>query len=299
MKKDKLPLILIGCLVAAAALVAALSLTERGEDWSVTEDGFLKYSASSPEYDLKKIDASNGSTLYETTFTSRGDEIKGLLRIPEPSAGKAVPGIVLLPGATVTKEREQGLAKFLAGLGYASLTFDQRNLGATDVQGDLSRFLKGEEPTEHKMVHDALAAGVILRRQPEIDPKRIVYAGESNGARFAIIACALDPDARGVVAISTSGYGTADAVAQGLLRDPEALRFYRSIDPETYLAKIAPRKLVMIHSQNDTVIPYELGRQTFARASEPKELHTVNCTRHGYCTEMNAYLDEELKGMIS
>jgi dienelactone hydrolase len=298
MERNRL-FLLIGCVAAAGVLVAALSFPDRGQEWSVTDDGFLEYAASSPEYDLKQIEASNGSALYEVTFSSRGSEIKGLLRIPESASDEAVAGVVLLPGATVTKEREQGLAKHLAALGLASLALDQRNLGATDIQGDLSKFLGGEEPTEHMMVHDALVAAEILRRQPEIDPKRIVYAGESNGARFAIIACALDADARGVVAISTCGYGTADAAAAGVLRDPETLRFYRSIDPETYLSKIAPRKLVMIHSQNDTVIPYELALQTFARASEPKELHTVNCTKHGYCTEMSPFLDEELKSMVS
>lgn len=299
MRKGKLPLILIGCALAAVVLVAANVLINRGEEWSVTDDGFLEYSASSPKYDLRQIEASNDSTLYETNFSSRGSEINGLLRIPVSASGKAVAGVVLLPGATVTKEREQGLAKHLAALGLASLVIDQRNLGATDIQRDLSKFLKGEEPTEHMMVHDALAAAEVLRRQPGIDPKRIVYAGESNGARFAIIACALDPDARGVVAISTCGYGTSEAFAQGLLRDPNLLRFYMSIDPETYFSKIAHRKLVMIHSQNDTVIPYELALQTFAKASEPKELHTVSCAKHGYCTVMNAFLDEEINGMVS
>jgi dienelactone hydrolase len=299
MRKSKLPLILIGCAIAAVVLVAAHSLINRGEVWRVTDDGFLEYSASSLKYDLRQLEASNDSTLYETTFSSRGFEIKGLLRIPENASGKAAPGVVLLPGATVTKEREQVLAEHLAALGFASLALDQRNLGATDIQGDLSKYLKGEEPTEHMMVHDALAAAEVLKRQPGIDPTHIVYAGESNGARFAIIACALDPDARGVVAISTCGYGTADAFAQGLLRDPNLLRFYMSIDPETYFSKIAPRKLVMIHSRNDTVVPYELALQTFTKASDPKELHTVGCAKHGYCTEMNAFLDEEIKGMVS
>lgn len=299
MRKGKLPLILIGCALAAVVLVAAHSLANRGEEWRVTDDGFLEYSAPSQKYNLREIEASNDSTLYETNFSSRGSEIKGLLRIPPGASGKAVAGVVLLPGATVTKEREQGLAKHLADLGLASLTLDQRNLGAIDVQGDLSMFSKGKEPTEHMMVHDALAAAEVLRKQPGIDPKRIVYAGESNGARFAIIACALDPDARGVVAISTCGYGTSDAFAKGLLSDPNQLRFYLSIDPETYFSKIAPRKLVMIHSQNDTVVPYDLALQTFAMASGPKVLHTVNCTTHGYCAGMKAFLDEELTKMVS
>ncbi len=74
--------------------------------------------------------------------------------------------MVLLPGATITKEREQGLAKLLSGLGYATMALDQRNLGGIDVGGDLEMFLNGQEPTEYKMVHDALAAAEVLRMQP-------------------------------------------------------------------------------------------------------------------------------------
>jgi len=206
---------------------------------------------------------------------------------------------VLIPGATVTKEREQGLAKYLCVLGYATITLDQRNLGATNPQVDLQMFLKGEEPTEHKMVYDAIASAEILRGRPEIDPDLIIYAGESNGGRVAIIACALDAKARGVIAISTCGYGTDAAIASGELSDPEMVRFYRSIDPDTYLSKITPRKLVMIHSLNDTVIPYEYAEETYAGASQPKILYTVGCAKHGYCTEMNAFLEKELRGMSS
>jgi len=55
----------------------------------------------------------------------------------------------------------------------------------------------------------------------------------------------------------------------------------------------------MIHSQNDTVIPYEYAEQTFAQALQPKILYTVGCAKHGYCTEMNAFLEKELKSLIS
>ncbi len=160
-------------------------------------------------------------------------------------------------------------------------------------------FLKGNEPTEHKMVHDALVAAEILRRIPGIDPERIVYAGESNGGRFAIIASALDANARGTMAISTCGFGTDAAISSGMLTDKDEIRFYRSIDPDTYLGKIPPRPLVMIHSRNDTIIAYRLAEQTFARAFVPKALHAVNCSRHGYCPEMNEYLEKELRNMFS
>ncbi|MCX6678618.1 MAG: acetylxylan esterase [Methanothrix sp.] len=269
--------------------------------WAVSEEGIIEYKVAMPQYNLSLPKGDGNSTLSEVRFQSRDAKIAALLRIPRPDADAkdgSIPGIVLLPGATVSKEREQGLAKHLADLGYASITLDQRNLGGVDAKGDLQMFLDGIEPTEHKMVYDALAAAEILRAQPEIDPKRFIYAGESNGGRFAIMACALDDRARGVLAISTCGYGTDAAIASAGVADKDMIRFYRSIDPESYLSRIAPRPLVMIHSRNDTVIPYHLAEQTYARGMQPKRMHTVECAMHGYCAQMDGALKEELKSMI-
>jgi hypothetical protein len=36
---------------------------------------------------------------------------------------------------------------------------------------------------------------------------------------------------------------------------------------------------------NDTVIPYENAQQTYAKAGEPKELHTVEKSRYGGARE--------------
>ena len=270
-------------------------------DWKVSDEGILEYKVSMPQYNLSPPEDDGNSTLSAVQFLSRDVKIAALLRIPVPDAegkNRSIPGIVLLPGATVSKEREQKLARHLADLGFASITLDQRNLGGVDAQGDLQMFLRGEEPAEHKMVYDALAAAEILRSRPEIDPKRIIYAGESNGGRFAIMACALDLAAKGVLAISTCGYGTDAAIASAGVVDKNMVKFYRSIDPETYLSRIAPRPLVMIHSRNDTVISYQLAEQTYARGMQPKRLYTVGCKVHGYCPEMNGAIEEELKGMV-
>ena len=293
---------LFAAVVVIAVIVSAIFLSGcvTRPDWRVTDDGMLEYpdAECTPEYQLITLETADNYTLYEVVFTSRGTQMVGLMRMPGTLHEKNVPGVVLLPGATVTKEGEQGLAKYLCDLGYASIAIDQRNLGVIDMRDDLQMFLKGEEPTEHKMVHDALAAVEVLRDQPGIDAERIVFAGESNGARFAIIACALDPEARGVIAISTCGYGIDAAIAPGQLNGPEVIRFYKSIDPDTYLDKIPPRKFVMIHSLNDTVIPYENAQQTYAKASEPKELHTVGTATHGYCNEMAAFIKTELEKML-
>ncbi|MFZ3133368.1 MAG: alpha/beta hydrolase [Methanothrix sp.] len=276
-------------------------------DWRVEDDGRLDYLISKPEFNLSEEKVDGNSSLITVRYTSRGAEMAGLLRIPrfsktvsdEENKKDGIPGIVLLPGATVTKEREQGLAKRLADLGYATITLDQRNLGAIDVNADLELFMEGSEPVEHMMVSDALSAAEILRSQLRIDPERIIYAGESNGARTAIIACALDERSKGVLAISTCGYGTDAAVAQSGIKDEDTIRFFRSIDPETYLPLISPRPLAMIQSENDTVIPYPLAERTFTLASQPKSLVSVGCRVHGYCQEMDEGIEKGLKGMFS
>lgn len=288
--------LIIGC-IAAVAFISFILPSGAGGIWHVAEDGLLEYSLSQPEYELGQCEELENSTLCEVLFTSRNAKIAGLLRMPKSQTHQAdgIPGIVLLPGATVTKEKEQGLAKYLCSLGYASITLDQRNLGGIDMQGDFEKFLKGEEPIEHKMVHDALVAAEVLRSQPGIDKNRIVYAGESNGARFAIIACALDPKSRGVIAISTCGYGSSEAIASGRLTNPDAVRFYRSIDPESYLSEIPPRKFVMLHSLNDPIISIEYANETYDKAFMPKKMVTVRCNTHGQCAEMDPYLEKELE----
>ncbi|MGV8176051.1 MAG: alpha/beta hydrolase [Methanothrix sp.] len=308
-QRNSTALMLAVCLVALLILWHTLSNGPSifgGKDWDVTEEGLLEYRAVTPHFNISPPEIEGNSTISQVRFGSRDAEISAILRIPRlrnaenmaTSGVQSIPGIVLLPGASVTKEAEQGFARRLADLGYASITLDQRDLGRIDPQADLQVFLQGEEPAMHKMVYDALAAAEILRSLPEIDAERIVYAGESNGGRFAIIACALDKDARGVVAISTCGYGTASVIASASGSVNEgAARFYLSIDPDSYLTKIAPRPLVMIHSKNDTIIPYSLAEQTYVLAAMPKSLHTVGCQTHGYCPEMDDAIAQELERM--
>nr|QNO50573.1 hypothetical protein HGEBJNHG_00048 [Methanosarcinales archaeon ANME-2c ERB4] len=290
-------------LVIAVSLTLTGCITEQEPVWDVTNDGFLRYRMPALDPDPELLpelrEETDNYTLYEVVYESRGADIEGLIRIPGDISGKQVPGIVLLPGATVTKESEQGLARYLCDIGYASIAIDQRNLGGIDMEGDLRMFLNGEEPAQHKMVYDALSAAEVLRRQPEIDPDRILYLGESNGGRFAIIGCALDERARGVVAISTCGYGIDALVASARMTDPDVIRFYRSVDPDTYPDEISPRTFVMIHSSNDSIIPYNSAQQTYIKIGEPKSLHVIEAEGHGYNAAMNPFLEAELARIFS
>lgn len=265
--------------------------------WELSEAGILSFpEREDPVFTIQEIEdpysPENPDTLKLVSFESRGDKVQALLRIPS-NASSSSPGVILLPGAGVSKEGEQGLAVELSKMGYATLTLDQRNQGAINIEGDLELFRAGLEPVEYLMVYDVLKAADVLSTQPEIDPERLAVLGESNGGRFAIIACALDPSLKGVIGISTSGYGTGE-LDPVKVADSEAYRFYLSVDPDTYLSALPPSRLVMIHSFNDTVIPHEQALRTFALAEEPKAMYNATEETHGYTASMRPDLEKEL-----
>ncbi len=279
------------------ALIIYFLMPVKNDTWAVNDEGILHYPENRGKVDVKveKIEKGTDYTLETISFPSKDFTVYGLLRIP--ASKEKVPGIVILPGATITKEGTQTLAVIFSDNGYASLGIDQRNQGVVNIKSDYELWTEGMEPVEHKMVFDALRAVDVLKQEPAVDPEKIAIVGESNGGRFAIIAAAIDPKISGVIGISTSGYDTESQVNE--IRDESIIRFYRSVDPDTYLKFIPPRKFVMIHSDNDTIIPIQLARNTFMKALPPKQFYNVTTGSHGYSEGMKMPLETELKSILS
>lgn len=277
-------------------VIAYYLYPSESDTWSVSRDGGLSYPENRGKVDTALLKTESGSnyTLETISFFSKDYAVEGLLRIPY--SGKKVPAVVILPGANVPKEGTQTLAEILSGMGYASIGIEQRNRGGVNPDYDFAQFKEGKEPVEHKMVFDALRAVDVLKQDARIDAKRIAVIGESNGGRFAIIATALDPDIKGVIGISTSGYDMESQLTG--VRDEAELMFYRSIDPDTYLNSIPPRKLVMIHSVNDSIIQIGFAENTFRKAKEPKKFYEVGTGSHGFSEGMRKPLEIELKLMF-
>jgi dienelactone hydrolase len=287
-------LVIIGALFVLALIY--YSMPQGSDKWNVSDQGILSYPEDRGNVNVKvlKTEALPNYTLETISFPSKDYTVEGLLRIP--AAGTKVPAGVILPGATVPKEGTQTLADIFSSMGYASLGIEQRNRGGVDFRYDYDLWKNGKEPVEHKMVFDALRAVDVLRQQPSIDPERIAIVGESNGGRFAIIAAAIDPRISGVIGISTSGYDAESQINE--IKDESVIRFYRSIDPETYLKSIPPRKFVMLHSVNDTIIQIQFAQNTFEKAMEPKQFYSVTTGTHGYSEGMKEPLENELKFMF-
>ena len=296
----KILIALGSAVIFIAVLWAVFGSTATMQEWDVDEDGIMSYPTDReiPVYDSIIAENNPEYFLDYINYSSSDAVISALLRIPNSS--HPVPGILILPGATVSKEGEQGLSVELADMGYASMVIDQRNLGGVDFQLDGDLFQAGQEPTQHKMVFDALKAVDVMRQYPGVDPGNIAIIGISNGGRFAIIAAAIDPSISGVVGISTNGYDVESVIANNSGQVTEnQTRFLRSIDPDTYLDRLLPRKLVMMHMTNDSIIPVDLALATYNKAGEPKVFYPVEGNGHGYNDAMRDVLEAELGLMFS
>lgn len=268
--------------------------------WGVDDGGYLHYplDRGGIKFARENYDETENLAISKVIFESKNGNIYGLLVLPK-SAADLLPGVVLLPGAGVSKESELELAKKIAELDIAVLTIDRRGVGETGgktggnfptLDEDYANFLKGEEPYQHLMVYDALRAYDLLHSAPFIDPDRIIIAGESLGGRIAIIAAAIDRNIKGVLAISSAGLGFKGG------NDASKDAFINSIDSDHYIDLVTPRKLVMIHNLNDKNIPVSSVVNSYSKAQEPKQFVLINDTgcSHGYCNSMYGSLVESL-----
>ncbi len=288
------PKILAVIIIIIFAYAAYWYLTK--PDWSVSEEGVLAYPIpKSVNYEKNLINETESEKIYKIIYESRGAKIYALLRIPK-TGGDKMPGAVILPGAGVSKEGETKTPEALSKMGYATLTIDQRDTGETnknnkeafDTRNDFEKFKNNEELITYKMAFDVISARKLMTQFPEVDSTKLAVIGISNGGRMAIIAAGIDPEIKNFIGISTSGYDIT-----GSTKD-EQTRFYKSIDPDTYMPLISPRKVVMIHSINDKM-PIAGAEKTFSKAKDPKKFITVSCELHGYCDEMQPHLEKELR----
>ncbi|MFA5254497.1 MAG: alpha/beta hydrolase [Methanoregula sp.] len=196
-----------------------------------------------------------------------------------PEKPKAV--LVYIPGAG---EKVSGHAERMlqfARAGYAFMFVDTRGRGgetegyAFSPQEDYAKFAAGSQsdwPEYYLTICDISSARALLAEKFGVP----VYAvGGSNGGRYAAVAAGVDKNFAGYIGISTADWGIKEAVlAQGGSGD--VLRFAESLEPGTYLPKIAPRPVWMYHNATDPIIPYAQGEALYAAAGEPKTFTEFN-----------------------
>jgi fermentation-respiration switch protein FrsA (DUF1100 family) len=149
-------------------------------------------------------------------------------------------------------------AALLSAIGLDVLLFDYRGYGRSTGS-----------PTEEGTYVDARAALEALLAQPEAEPGRVLYLGESLGGAVAL-ELALEHPPAGLILHSTFTS----------VRDMARLHYPvipPGVVPDAYpsLVRIATlaAPLLVLHGDRDEIVPVEHGRALFAAAPEPKRVH--------------------------
>jgi len=141
-------------------------------------------------------------------------------------------------------------------LGFNALIFDYRGYGASTGK-----------PTERGTYADAMAAWDYLTRERGIAATNIIVFGRSLGGAVATrLAAEAHPRALVVEATFTSIPDMARQVFPFLPARWLCRIRYNTLDQ---LARVGCPVLV-VHSRNDEIVPFEHGRRLFAAAREPK-----------------------------
>jgi len=144
------------------------------------------------------------------------------------------------------------------------------------------------KPSEQGMYYDALAAWDYLRTRSDVNPSAIAVYGASLGGAAAVD-LAMHRQVSCLILDST--FSSARDMAKVIV--PFVPPFLLSIKMDS-INKIGAIRIpkLFIHSPDDEVVPYELGRRLFKAASHPKEFLDISGTHNeGYFLSRDEFLD--------
>jgi hypothetical protein len=191
-----------------------------------------------------------------------------------PGDGEAYETVVFCHGNSGNMEDHVEFVDFLPRHGYRVVMFDYQGYGESSPN----------EPSRESTASDVSAA---------IDYSTARWGkpwlmGHSLGAALAIDAGGRRPsDVRGVIAVAP--FTSYRAMARKVLRDspwtralalPSAVVVLPGHDPVDHVADIAPTPLLLVHGDQDQLIPMRMSQELFDRAREPKELFVVPGAGH-------------------
>jgi uncharacterized protein len=216
-----------------------------------------------PSRDIHETPAAVGLGFRELTLETEDGERLHAWWIP---AGSPSPGHVLLCHGNAGNIGDRVLhAKLLSAAGFDVLLFDYRGYGRSTGR-----------PDEQGTYRDARAARGALLREPDVDPERVLYLGESLGGAVALD-LALEHPPRGLVLQSTFTS----------VRDMARLHYRfvpRAAVPDAYSSLRRIRELraplLVLQGERDDIVPLSHGRALYNAAPGRKQIHVFQGVGH-------------------
>ena len=257
--------------------------------FSVFMFAYLKYfERKGIYYPTKEIESTpmNAGLKYEDVFFNTDDGLKlnGWFVSAENPRGT----LLFCHGNAGNISHRIEIIKVFNKLNLNVFIFDYRGYGRS--QGN---------PTEEGLYQDAQAAYKYLLGRKNINKEAIVIYGKSIGANVAI-----DLTSKVTVAalISESGFSSAYDMGKKLFPYlPVKWIITIKYDALAKIKNITIPKLI-IHSQDDEIVPFKLGKKLFEAAPPPKEFYQMQgghneaffMAMEEYSSKINSFLSKYL-----
>ena len=160
--------------------------------------------------------------------------------------------------------------------GYQVFLIDYRGFG-----------LSGGKPTLPGALQDIRAGFEYILARDDARDKPLYLLGQSLGASMAIYFAATDPQAKQQLnaVISDAAFARYSEMAKYVsaqtwltwpLQYPVSWSMIRGYDPVDFVADIAPVPLLLIHSQDDRIVPHAFNDQLLQAALAPKVFYETS-----------------------
>lgn len=190
--------------------------------------------------------------------------------------------VIFVHGLGENRSELLGDAKILVRRGYGALLFDLRNCGESEGKITTLGLLEA---------NDVRGAVDFVLAQPGVDGHRIGLFGHSMGGATVILAAAEDHRVRAVVAVSayTSIEDNIENTLEQLTGLPpfplaplvvffgERLAGFDIADvrPVDRIAAISPNAVMIVHGEQDELIPVTNAHALYEAAGAPKEIYLI------------------------
>lgn len=193
-----------------------------------------------------------------------------LLRTP----GEAVGTVLVMHGNAQNVSTHVNGVLWLVREGFNVFLFDYRGYGWSEGR-----------PTIQGIHQDAEAALETLVMMPGINHDRIIVLGQSLGGAVAVYTAVNSPERKHIKALvidsAFSGYRLiareklSQLIVTWPVQYPLSYLFNDAYSPVKWIAKVSPVPVIIIHGEQDAVVPAHHAEALFDAAREPKQLWRV------------------------
>ena len=182
-----------------------------------------------------------------------------------PATIEAKGTVVHMHGNAQNMSAHWAYAEWLPTRGYNLFVFDYRGYGQSQGQ-----------PDPQGIFEDSIAALDYVRSRK--DTQKLFVFGQSLGGMLAIAAAGASPSGISAI-VAEAPVHSYSAWAEDVMPEKE-LALDDTYCASSYIEKLAPIPLLLLHSPADRVVPYSHSEQLLAAAGEPKQLVTITGGAH-------------------